>query len=73
MAKVTPSYGIGEALVRVTFIHGLGLEAQKHCILDQAETLEQYLKAAQDFEKVERLNNHTDSMTISSPNVGTSQ
>ena len=70
LRKRANELGIEEALVKVTFISGIVREAQKHCVLEKAETIDDYLRAAREFEKVARLSSHTDSMTISSPNEG---
>ena len=49
---------IEESLVRIAFIQGRDPEYQKHCVLQKADTLQEYLDAAKDFEKIAKIDKY---------------
>ena len=55
---------IDESLVRVAFIQGLEPEFQRHCFLQKADTLQEYLQAARDFEKIAKIGSTPNSMAM---------
>ena len=65
LKKKADELKIESALLKVAFVSGLSKETQRHCILQKADTLEEYLKEAQEFEKIAKLGNAQASVTMS--------
>ena len=55
---------IEEAIVRITFKQWLDREYQKHCVLHKANTLQEFLESAREFEKIANIGNSAGNLTM---------
>ena len=73
LKKKASELEIDKSLLEITFIAGIEKETQKHCILQKAETLEDYLKEALEFEKVTKIGNSQPKLAMSTSKEGKTQ
>ena len=59
-----------ESIVRVTFIQGLEKEYQKHCVFQKANTLQEFLEAERDFEKIDKIGNSSGNLAMKTSREG---
>ena len=57
------------ALVKQAFCQGLDKETQKHCALRQAGTVEEYLEAAMEYEKINQIGEEKEEIPSKSQQV----
>ena len=58
---------IDGSLVRIAFIQGLEPEYQKYCVLQKADSLQEYLDAAKDFEKIAKIGTNSAKVAMTNP------